>query len=298
MNIELHKNFKNKFQQSFDESNSYIHNSNIQNNNKKKLYSGFYRKKNYYFKKNRVIKDEKYQKKQFIKRKTEDLNNILLKNQISIKETNLDIKNLGNDIKNEESNDNLTDESTLYQSQKSLNENSGILNKTISNSSIFNEENQINIFSKTVLQNLTKNINLNQKLINEKNKQLKNKKLNLQNKFNFSRLSKAKSIERYNKFNISYNNNSIENSKVFENTLILSVKIKINKNKYVIFNLRKYDDLIKNIKSFCEYNHIDKKLIKVLTIKIFEALNNIYRLNNYILSKREINYLFNINQIC
>ena len=281
MNIELHKNFKNKFQQSFDESNSYIHNSNIQNNNKKKLYSGFYKKKNHYFKKNRVIKDEKYQKKQFIKRKTEDLNNILLKNQISIKETNLDIKNLGNDIKNEESNDNLTDESTLYQSQKSLNENSGILNKTISNSSIFNEENQINIFSKTVLQNLTKNINLNQKLINEKNKQLKNKKLNLQNKFN-----------------ISYNNNSIENSKVFENTLILSVKIKINKNKYVIFNLRKYDDLIKNIKSFCEYNHIDKKLIKVLTIKIFEALNNIYRLNNYILSKREINYLFNINQIC
>ena len=39
MNIESHKNFKSKFQQSFDESNSYIHNSNIQNNNKKKLYS-------------------------------------------------------------------------------------------------------------------------------------------------------------------------------------------------------------------------------------------------------------------
>ena len=112
----------NRLNQSFDESKSYFLYSNNKQSTKKYLYSGFYKKKNYFYIKN-TIKEDKYQKKQIIKKKTIELNN---NNRLNISEKNSELNIICNEnkmIKNE-SNDNLTDESTLYQSQKSINENS------------------------------------------------------------------------------------------------------------------------------------------------------------------------------
>ena len=104
-------------------------------------------------------------------------------------------------------------------------------------------------------------------------------------------------MEQYNKFNVSFNNNSLINSKIFENTIILCVKFKVSSNKVISFSLRRFDNLFISMKSFCEYNDINKKLTKILIIKVLEALNNIYMINNYLLSGREINYLMNIKNL-
>ena len=272
----------NTFNQSFDETKSYFLYSNNKQNSKKNLYSGFYKKKNYFYKKNRTIREDKYKKNQIVIKKNIELN----KNKgLNISDNNKELNNINNDneiIKNE-SNDNLTDESTLYQSQKSINENLS----TKANSVILIDENE----KKKEL----KNINLN----NEKIKTIKTKGFifNLKNKLHYSRIPNLNNNE-FNKFNVNSNNSKITNSRIFENTLILSVKIKVGKNKFVIFNLRKYDDLFKSMKLFCKLNHIDEILVKYLIIQVLKTLNNVYKINNYFLSQREKNYLFNITNIC
>ena len=63
---------------SFDESKSYFLHSNNKQNTKKNLYSGFYKKKNYLYKKNWAIKEDKYQKKQ-IKEQIKEKKNFWIK---------------------------------------------------------------------------------------------------------------------------------------------------------------------------------------------------------------------------
>ena len=130
------------------------------------------------------------------------------------------------------------------------------------------------------------------------NDNLKNKGIifNLKNKFH-SRIQISNQIEQYNKFNVSSKKDSLINLKIIENTIILSVKFKISSNKIICFYLRRFDNLFNSMKSFCEYNHINKQLYKFLIIKVLEALNNIYRINNYLLSAREIKYLLNITNL-
>ena len=272
----------NTFNQSFDETKSYFLYSNNKQNSKKNLYSGFYKKKNYFYKKNRTIREDKYKKNQIVIKKNIELN----KNKgLNISDNNKELNNINNDneiIKNE-SNDNLKDESNLYKNKKSINENLS----TKANSIILIDENE----KKKEL----KNINLN----NEKIKTIKTKGFifNLKNKLHYSRIPNLNNNE-FNKFNVNSNNSKITNSRIFENTLILSVKIKVGKNKFVIFNLRKYDDLFKSMKLFCKLNHIDEILVKYLIIQVLKTLNNVYKINNYFLSQREKNYLFNITNIC
>ena len=171
----------------------------------------------------------------------------------------------------------------------------GKLPTKISNLSSFDQYNfDTNISSKNILQELPKNINLKEKI----NDKIKNKTLifNLKNTFH-SRIPISNQMEQYNKFNVSFNNNSLINSKIFENTIILCVKFKVSSNKVISFSLRRFDNLFISMKSFCEYNDINKKLTKILIIKVLEALNNIYMINNYLLSGREINYLMNIKNL-
>ena len=52
------------------------------------------------------------------------------------------------------------------------------------------------------------------------------------------------------------------------------------------------------MKLFCKLNHIDEILVKYLIIQVLKTLNNVYKINNYFLSQREKNYLFNITNIC
>ena len=237
-----------------------------------------YKKNNNYFKKTRTLKDNKYIKNQLIKKNNhvwnQSFDNIL--------------SNVNNKIIKNESNNNLTDESTLYQSQKSINENelnSNILSKNLSSSSILLHEDSIS--SKNSKNNNNENNNLNSK----------GRVFNLKNKFHSRIPNYNNSNDQFNKFNVSSSNDSFANSKVFDNTLILLVKIKVTNDKVLLFKLRRYDHIINKMNLFCEYNKINDYLKKFLVIRILESLNNIYKMNNYRLTQRELDYLINIKNI-
>ena len=86
--------------------------------------------------------------------------------------------------------------------------------------------------------------------------------------------SRKKSKIYYNKFN-----NSKENF-FNENTIILTVKIKVGKNDIRSFNLKKYDDLFVSLEKFVNINKINQELVKPLVTKIFKTLNKIFWLIN------------------
>ena len=73
-----------------------------------------------------------------------------------------------------------------------------------------------------------------------------------------------------------------------ENTIILSIKVKVSANETATFQLRKYDDLFITVKLFCEINHIKEELIKPIIIKSLQALNQIYTAMNTPLSDEDI----------
>jgi hypothetical protein len=51
------------------------------------------------------------------------------------------------------------------------------------------------------------------------------------------------------------------------------------------------------MKLFCEVNHIDEILVKCLIFQILKTLNGVCKINYYLLTQRDINYLFNIKNI-
>ena len=299
MNNELGNDISlNKFSQSSNDIISYLRFTNMTFNNKSNLHYGFYKKKYYFLTKSNSNIEDIIQKKHIIKKRFGISNNQFNNNSIKGNILHSNIKAKQKEEKNEKSNDYLTDESTLYQSQNSIiekdNFNFNKLSKKIPNLSLFQYNFDKKILTKNILQKLPNNINLKEKI----NDNLKNKGIifNLKNKFH-SRIQISNQIEQYNKFNVSSKKDSLINLKIIENTIILSVKFKISSNKIICFYLRRFDNLFNSMKSFCEYNHINKQLYKFLIIKVLEALNNIYRINNYLLSAREIKYLLNITNL-
>lgn len=91
---------------------------------------------------------------------------------------------------------------------------------------------------------------------------------------NYEIKSRKKSKTYYNKFN-----NAKENC-LNENTIILTLKIKVAKNDYRTFNLKKYDDLFVSLEKFVNINNINQELVKPLVTKIFKTLNKIFWLLN------------------
>ena len=85
------------------------------------------------------------------------------------------------------------------------------------------------------------------------------------------------------------NNNLFEKDK--ENTDILDIKVKVAPNKTLNFKIRRYDDMFKTVKIFCEINKLDIKLIRPLIIYIIKALNSIYGIYNLRLRRDEIEFL-------
>ena len=81
----------------------------------------------------------------------------------------------------------------------------------------------------------------------------------------------------YNKFNSPTEN---INNATSENTTILTLKIKISKNDYRIFNLKKYDDLFISLQKFFDLNKINQELVKPIVAKVFATLNKIFWLLN------------------
>ena len=58
------------------------------------------------------------------------------------------------------------------------------------------------------------------------------------------------------------------------------MKIKVAKNDYRTFNLKKYDDLFVSLEKFVNINNINQELVKPLVTKIFKTLNKIFWLLN------------------
>ena len=81
-----------------------------------------------------------------------------------------------------------------------------------------------------------------------------------------------------------------------ENIAILSINIKISKDKFIFFQLRKYDDIFEEIKKVCEENKIDEQINRYLPRVIMRALNTIYGIMNLKLSNDEIELLSNIKE--
>ena len=85
-----------------------------------------------------------------------------------------------------------------------------------------------------------------------------------------------------------------ENEKEKENTDILEIHVKISKKETLVFKIRRYDDMFKTVKIFCEINKLDIKLIRPLIIYIIKALNSIFGIYNLKLKNDEIQFLKDI----
>ena len=95
-------------------------------------------------------------------------------------------------------------------------------------------------------------------------------------------------------------NNSMEfyhkKEKEKENTDILCINIKINSDELLVFKIRRYDDMFKTVKIFCEINKLDTKYIKPLIIYIIRALNSIYGIYNLSLNENEIKFIEDLRE--
>ena len=92
------------------------------------------------------------------------------------------------------------------------------------------------------------------------------------------------------------NNNLFEKDK--ENTDILEINVKISEAQILTFKIRRYDDMFKTVKIFCEINKLDIKLIRPFIIYIIRALNSIYGIYNLNLKNDEIEFLKDIKKNC
>ena len=90
------------------------------------------------------------------------------------------------------------------------------------------------------------------------------------------------------------NNNLFEKDK--ENTDILEINVKISEGDILTFKIRRYDDMFKTVKIFCEINKLDIKLIRPFIIYIIRALNSVYGIYNLNLKTDEIQFLKDIKK--
>ena len=183
------------------------------------------------------------------------------------------------------------------------------LTNIINNSQIKNQKNQ-NLASIIKEINTPNYINFNYNTINTENNYFKGNYFNTQksidlteqnisihNGIDYTINSKANSINNSSK-SINYANNNSDNqnrkksknyynkfntareNSMNENTVILTLKIKVGKNDYRYFNLKKYDDLFVSLEKFVDLNKIKQELVKPMVAVIFKALNTIFFILN------------------
>ena len=175
----------------------------------------------------------------------------------------------------------------------------------------YEKETNENSFSKSTNSNSRRNsFGENSCEINEMNKDNNDKDINNQQKSDIvQKLNLSENVFKTAYFvpksfkenkNIKENKeNENKNEKVEkkdENIAILSINIKISKDKIISFQLRKYDDIFEEIKNVCEENNIDEQINRYLPRVIMRALNTIYGIMNLKLSNDEIELLSNIKE--
>ena len=95
----------------------------------------------------------------------------------------------------------------------------------------------------------------------------------------------------FNKFN------SPKENSTNENTVILTLKIKVAPNDFRVFNLKKYDDLFISLEKFFDLNKIKQELVKPIVTKIFAALNKIFWLLNNKIGIYDQEYLHSLHKL-
>ncbi len=95
----------------------------------------------------------------------------------------------------------------------------------------------------------------------------------------------------FNKFN------SPKENSTNENTVILTLKIKVAPNDFRVFNLKKYDDLFVSLEKFFDLNKIKQELVKPIVTKIFAALNKIFWLLNNKIGIYDQEYLNSLHKL-
>ena len=76
-----------------------------------------------------------------------------------------------------------------------------------------------------------------------------------------------------------------------ENTDVLCVNLKISPNETLVFKIRRYDDMFKTVKMFCEINNLDASYIRPLITYVIKTMNMIYGIMNMKLTYDEVSYL-------
>jgi len=155
------------------------------------------------------------------------------------------------------------------------------------NEGFITKEQNINKLNKDNLTNFNSNNSSNSDKSNT-NDSCKKSCSNNSNKSNIIKKGKIYNNPRkkyYNKFNSSKENSTNDN------TVILTLKIKVAKNDFRVFNLKKYDDLFISLEKFFDLNKIDQSLVKPIVNKIFAALNKIFWLLNNKIGNYDKKYL-------
>ena len=171
---------------------------------------------------------------------------------------------------------NVQNENNFYENKRNFNlkplynmNNINLMNNiNNSNNDIFDTQKSINFSELNIFNNkdLISIESINQSNLNNIN--ISNKNSSQENQI------KKKNKLFYNKFS------SPKENFINENTVILTLKIKVAKNDYRYFNLKKYDDLFVSLEKFADLNKIKQELVKPIVTKIFLALNKIFWLLN------------------
>jgi len=171
---------------------------------------------------------------------------------------------------------NVQNENNFYENKRNFNlkplynmNNINLMNNiNIPNNDIFDTQKSINFSELNILNNkdIIRLESINQSNLNNIN--ISNKTSNPENQ------NKKKNKLFYNKFS------SPKENFMNENTVILTLKVKVAKNDYRYFNLKKYDDLFVSLEKFVDLNKIKQELVKPIVTKIFLALNKIFWLLN------------------
>ena len=106
-----------------------------------------------------------------------------------------------------------------------------------------------------------------------------------------SSFEKEEILENPEKKNETEVKNNHQINPTLENTEILRVNVKISKDNYAVFKLKRYDDVFYTIKLFCEINGVKEELLKPLIVKSLCALNTIYQVMNSKISNDDVNLL-------
>jgi len=210
-------------------------------------------------------------------------------NQINIKEG----KDIGENLQNSSmSKSSMSIESSLSFNNLFNNKNNTLQNNNNQNNVQNQNSNCYNLLLNNNIVFFNQNLNLN---INNSQLIDQIQPFNLYDSNSSNSLRKMKSFDSFHSSLKSQISNSIfENEKEKENTDILEINVKISEKKSLIFKIRRYDDMFKTVKIFCEINKLDTKLIRPLIIYIIKALNSIYGIYNLNLKPEEIIFLKNI----